>query len=228
VQARVIERELRRPRQARAAALQPGTLEILAQAGVIEQVLAHSVQLDFARVFDAALRPVAETAFAGTGAGCPWEFQCSLPQWRTEQILADRLTELGGSVEGGVEAVSPDDTHDRVQVELKHADGAAERTEARWVIGAGGAHSVTCESMAGGVLAGQTYPGTALVADVAVSCNLPRDGSALIASPAGYVLLAPLPDERWLTFAGDLDDDEIGRTPACTTATTWPGSCPPS
>jgi hypothetical protein len=42
-------------------------------------------------------------------------------------------------------------------------------------------------------LAGETYPGTALVADVAASCDLPRDGSALIATPAGYVLLAPLP-----------------------------------
>ena len=30
---------------------------------------------------------MAELAFAGVG--CPWEFQCSLPQWRTEQIAAD-------------------------------------------------------------------------------------------------------------------------------------------
>lgn len=113
-------------------------------------------------------------------------------------------------MERGVEAVSLDDAHEGVLVELKHADGAGERIEVRWVIGAGGAHSVTRDSMAG-VLAGQTYPGTAPVADVAVSCSLPRDGSALIASPAGYVLLAPLPDARWLTFVGDLDDHEIGR-----------------
>jgi hypothetical protein len=58
-------------------------------------------------------------------------------------------------------------------------------------------------------LAGETYPGTALVADVAASCDLPRDGSALIATPAGYVLLAPLPGDRWLTFIGDLDADEV-------------------
>ena len=62
-----------------------------------------------------------------------------------------------------------------------------------------------------GVLAGETYPGTALVADVAMASGLPRDGSALIATPAGYVMLAPLPDDRWITFVGDLDDDEAER-----------------
>jgi 6-methylpretetramide 4-monooxygenase / 4-hydroxy-6-methylpretetramide 12a-monooxygenase len=208
--ARLIEREPSSPHEARATALQPGTLEILAQAGVLDEVLASSVHLRHARMFDAELTQTAETAFAAADAGCPWAFQCSLPQWRTEQILTDRLTELGGKVERGVEAVSVRDGIDRVELELKHADGTPEATEARWVVGAGGAHSLTRESMAG-ELAGETYPGTALVADVTVSCGLPRDGSALVASPAGYVMLAPLPDERWLTFIGDLGDDEAER-----------------
>jgi 6-methylpretetramide 4-monooxygenase / 4-hydroxy-6-methylpretetramide 12a-monooxygenase len=208
VLARVVEREPEPPRQARATALQPGTLEILAQAGVLDQVLAASVQLPYARVYDAALQLIGETAFAG--AGSRWEFQCSLPQWRTEQILAGRLAELGGVIERGVSAASLQERDDGLLVRLERADGTAEMTQARWVIGAGGAHSVTRQSM-GGVLTGETYPGTALVADVRVSCELPRDGSALIVSPAGYVLLAPLPEERWLTFIGDLEDDEAGR-----------------
>jgi 2-polyprenyl-6-methoxyphenol hydroxylase-like FAD-dependent oxidoreductase len=65
VPARVIERELCPPRQARATALQPGTLEILAQAGIIDEFLASSVHLEVARVFDAALEPIAEMAFGG-------------------------------------------------------------------------------------------------------------------------------------------------------------------
>ena len=40
---------------------------------------------------------------------------------------------------------------------------------------------------------------------------LPRDGPALIATPEGYVLLTPLPDDWWLTFIGDLYDDELER-----------------
>jgi hypothetical protein len=44
-----------------------------------------------------------------------------------------------------------------------------------------------------------------------VTCGLPRDSAALIASPAGYVLLVPLPGEHWLTFIGYLDEDEAER-----------------
>ncbi len=211
VHARVVERAPHPHHQARATALQPGTLEILQQAGVLDRVLDASERLAFARVFqasDAGLRRQSELAFAGVG--CDWEYQCCLPQWRTEQILADRLAELGGGVEHGVSVTSLTERDDGVLVELEAADGTRRSLEAAWVIGAGGAHSMTRESM-GEPLAGSTYPGTSLVGDVQVTADLPRDGSALIASPAGYVLLAPLPGSRWITFIGDLSDAEIAQ-----------------
>ena len=213
VPARVVEREPVPHRQARATALQPGTLEILARAGVVDEVLAASVHLGCARVFDAELRGVGELAFAGVG--CPWEFQCSLPQWRTEQILAERFGELGGVVERGVAAASLEERDDGVLVRLEGADGTVVGVEAGWVIGAGGAHSVTRASMAE-ALEGFTYPGRALAADVRVRCDLPRDGSNLVATRGGYVLLAPLPYERWITFVGDLDDGEAERVASAT------------
>ena len=208
VATRVVEREPEPHRQARATALQPGTLELLARAEVIDAVLAESVHLRFDRVFDVGLQPISELPLAGIG--CRWEFKCSLPQWRTEQILVERLVELGGDVERGVAASSVEPRDDGVLVVLERADGTLETVEAGWLIGAGGAHSVTRSSMAE-ALEGWTYRGTALVADVRVRCRLPRDGGALIATPEGYVLLAPLPDERWITFVGDLDDGEARR-----------------
>jgi 2-polyprenyl-6-methoxyphenol hydroxylase-like FAD-dependent oxidoreductase len=125
-------------------------------------------------------------------------------------VLAARLAELGGTVEHGVSVVSLEAGDDGVLAGLEHADGRAELAEAGWVLGAGGAHSVTRESL-DEELAGQTYSGLALAADVAVSCGLPRDTSALIATARGYVLLAPLPGERWITFVGDLDRAEAAR-----------------
>jgi 2-polyprenyl-6-methoxyphenol hydroxylase-like FAD-dependent oxidoreductase len=175
---------------------------------VVDRALASSTHLGFARVFDADLGLVGEIAFAGSG--CPWEFQCSLPQWRTEEILAERLIELGGAVERGVAVASVEPRDDGVLIRLGRAGGTLETIEADWVIGAGGADSVTRSSM-DEALEGDTYPGLALVADVRVSCGLPRDGSALVATPAGYVLLAPLPDERWITFVGDLQQGEAER-----------------
>ncbi len=208
VQPRVIERQAEPHHQARATALQPGTLELLARAGVMDAVLAASEHLRFARVLDANLDLVSELDFAGTG--CKWEFQCSLPQWRTEEILAERLRELGIAVERGVAASSIESRHGGLEVTLEHVDGTTETAEATWVIGAGGAHSVTRRSMAQ-ELAGGTYPGTAAVGDVRVRSRVSRDGSALIASEHGYVLLAPLPQGRWITFIGDLDEDEVER-----------------
>jgi 2-polyprenyl-6-methoxyphenol hydroxylase-like FAD-dependent oxidoreductase len=216
VRARVVERQPRPHQQARATALQPGTLEILQQAGCLDRVLGASVHVGFARVFDADLSCLSELAFsvlASSGAGCPWEFQASLPQWRTEQILTERLTEVGGVVDRGVSVVSVTERHDGVLAGLKERDGTRHQVVAAWVIGAGGAHSTTRASM-DEHLAGSTYPGTALVADVRVTCGLPRDGSALIGCPAGYVFLAPLPGERWISFVGDLDRqeaEEVGR-----------------
>ena len=205
---RLVERAPEPHGQARATAVQSATMELLAQAGVAQDFLDHSVHVRHARVYDASLRTVAESSFAGGAAvGCPFEFQCSLPQWSTERILAGRLTELGGTVERGVSAVSLDEREDHVLAWLEHADGTMESVRAGWVIGAGGAHSMTRESMAE-PLEGSTYRGTALVADMRVSCGLPRDASALIASPAGYVFLAPLPDDRWLSFIGDLTRQE--------------------
>jgi 2-polyprenyl-6-methoxyphenol hydroxylase-like FAD-dependent oxidoreductase len=203
--ARVIERAPAPHHQARATAIQPGTLEILAQVGLVDRIRAAAMELGFARLFDAQLEPVAELAFAGSD--CQWPFQCSLPQWRTEQILTERLLELGGAVEHGVEAASLKTVDGGVLARLDHADGASETVVADWVLGAGGAHSVTRESMHE-LLGGETYRGLALVADVRVSCGLPRDGGALIGTPQGYVLLAPLPEGRWICFVGALDERE--------------------
>jgi 2-polyprenyl-6-methoxyphenol hydroxylase-like FAD-dependent oxidoreductase len=208
VLARVVEREPEPHHEARATALQPGTLDIVERAGVVNEVLDASVHLSYARVFDAELAMVSELAFAG--AGCRWECQCCLPQWRTERILAQRLEQLGGSVERGVEVESLDRRDDAIVLGLRHTDGVTENTEAGYVLGAGGAHSITRATMEE-TLTGETYPGTALVADVRLRCRVPRDGSSLVGTPGGYVVLAPLPDDRWITFIGDLGEREAER-----------------
>ena len=168
--------------------------------------LAASVHVRFARVVDADLKQISELPYAGIG--CPWEFQCSLPQWRTEQILAERLAQLGVVVERGVAASSIEERDDGVLIQLERDDGTSTTVEAAWVIGAGGAHSIMRASMAE-TLEGFTYPGTVLAADVRVRCGLAHDASNMVATPDGFVLLAPLPDDRWLTFVGVLDDDEL-------------------
>ena len=77
------------------------------------------------------LETVGELPYSGVGG--PWEFQCSLPQWRTEQILAERLAQLGVVVERGVAASSMEERDDGVLIRLERADGTSTAVEAAWV-----------------------------------------------------------------------------------------------
>ena len=208
VRARVVERAPEPHHEARATTIQPGTLELLARAGVADEVLAASEHLRFGRLLDTDLHVISELDFACTGFR--WEFQGALPQWHTEQILAQRLSDVGVTVQRGVTASSIETRPDGLLVTLDDMHGTTEIAETGWVIGAGGAHSVTRASMLLD-LAGSTYPGTALVGDVRIRGGPPRDGGSIIVSAGGYVLLAPLPEDRWITFIGDLADDEVAR-----------------
>src|SRR3954447_14104568 len=71
VTARVLERLPAPHHQTRATAIQPGTLELLARSGVVDDVLAASVHVKSARVVDADLKTVGELPYAGIGS--PWE-----------------------------------------------------------------------------------------------------------------------------------------------------------
>jgi 2-polyprenyl-6-methoxyphenol hydroxylase-like FAD-dependent oxidoreductase len=49
-------------------------------------------------------------------------------------------------------------------------------------------------------LTGETYYGQYLVADAKVRLHCPSECGRLIVGPTGFVLLLPLPDDRWLIF----------------------------
>jgi hypothetical protein len=86
-----------------------------------------------------------------------------------------------------------------------HADGGVETARAEFVIGAGGAHSITRDSM-NEHLDGATYRGHFLVADVAMDGPFPRDEASVVCGAAGFVMLAPLPGGRWISFQ-DLEEE---------------------
>jgi 2-polyprenyl-6-methoxyphenol hydroxylase-like FAD-dependent oxidoreductase len=207
VRTRLVEREPAPHRQARATALQPGTLEVLELAGTLEPFLDGAVHVRSGRMYGPRLELLRELSFADVDSR--WNFQCSLPQWKTEAILAERLSGLGGTVERGVGVRSLEPGDSSVLVTLERG-GATEQVQARYVVGAGGAHSVTRGSMLEH-LEGETYAGPAVVADIELDCPLPRDAGAVVVSPEGYVLLSPLPEGRWVTFVGVLGEAEVDR-----------------
>lgn len=206
IRPRVVERRTEPHHEARGTALQPAVLEMLERGGLIEPFLDAGVRIRRIQLLGPGQREIATEEFAG--AGCRYEFQCSLPQWRTETILRNHLVSLGLEIEFGTEVTSIEDAPDGVRVTLDRG-GNTETIAAAYVLGAGGAHSVTRHSMHE-QLAGDTYDGRYFVADATIRLPGPPECGRLIVGPTGFVLLSPLPDQRMLIFV-NRDHDDIQR-----------------
>jgi 2-polyprenyl-6-methoxyphenol hydroxylase-like FAD-dependent oxidoreductase len=107
----------------------------------------------------------------------------------TERVLLDRLEQLGGQVlrPRTLRSLSQDDAGATATLD----DGSSLR--ARYVVGCDGMHSVVREQ-AGIGFSGGTYGESFVLADVRLSGAVPRDEVMLYFSPAGMVVVAPLPD----------------------------------
>ncbi|HEX9168920.1 MAG TPA: FAD-dependent monooxygenase [Roseiarcus sp.] len=196
VKPRIVERRLTPHHETRGTALQPAVLDIVNRAGLIEPFLKGGVHIKHSELMGPGMRPIATADFGGVG--CRYEFQCSQPQWRTEQILRDHLAARGVKVEYGAEvtAISPGPETLRATIDV---GGRTQVVEPHYLLGAGGAHGITRHSM-NEHLVGETYEGRYVVADVTIGLAIPPETARIVVSAGGFVLFAPLPGARWLIF----------------------------
>lgn len=169
----------------RAAVIHARTLETLEGIGVVERLLAAGVR---ARRFtlrdrDRVLLPV-EFGFLPTR----YPFTLMVSQAETESILRARLAEAGVGVHW--DRALADIRQDASGVEAVLRDGA--RVRAHYLVGADGAHS-TVREKAGIRFPGKSYPQSFALADVRLGGTAPREEVILYFSPAGLVVVAPLP-----------------------------------
>ncbi|WP_241833225.1 FAD-dependent monooxygenase [Streptomyces caatingaensis] len=174
----------------RGKGLQPRTLEIFEDLGVLDAVLDSGDRLPpmsawqdgrIVREWDMVTRlePTREDPFRE-----PW----MLPQWRTQEILRERLEALGGRVEFGTRLVGFAQDGDGVTARL--ADGGAVR--AAYLVGADGGRS-TVRAVLGTPFTGTTVdPAPMMVADVEVP-GLARSHWHTWEGADGPVALCPLP-----------------------------------
>ncbi len=209
VRPRVVERRLEPHHEARGTALQPATLDIIDRAGLIEPFLRAGVPIRQVRLLGPDLQPIASTKFAGIG--CKYEFQCSLPQWRTETILREHLRSRGVTIEYGTEVKSIESDASGLRLALE-AGGRTEHVGAAYVLGAGGARSITRHSMQEH-LDGETYDGRYIVADAKIGLSFPAESGNVIVGPNGFVLFSPLPDAHWLIFVNRDEADTSTELP---------------
>jgi 2-polyprenyl-6-methoxyphenol hydroxylase-like FAD-dependent oxidoreductase len=156
----------------RGKGIQPRTMEIFDDLGVVDAVRAAGGPYPIGMIWRDGKRQGEHRMFderEPTEAE-PYEGPWMLPQWRTQEILFERLVELGGEVAFGQELVTL--VQDADGVIAGFATGAVIR--ARYVVGADGGRS-TVRKLLGIGMTGQTIdPNPILVADVCIPA-LDRD-----------------------------------------------------
>jgi 2-polyprenyl-6-methoxyphenol hydroxylase-like FAD-dependent oxidoreductase len=176
----------------RAAVIHARTLEVLDDLDVTPRLVAEGCVVPTFTVRDRR-RLLARLDFSDLPTLYPYTLM--LPQSRTEAILAARLAELGGRVHRPWTVSSVANTAGGAVVTAADADGASETVQARYVVGADGLNSVV-RTGAGIRFFGDSYDASFVLADIQLDWPLPTDEVQLFFSPAGLVVVAPLPGGR--------------------------------
>lgn len=194
VRVRVIDRAPHPMRAPKALSLWPRALDILEDVGLRDEIRRKSSRIDAFSYFSDR-RPLASFGFSEDLASR------ILPQYETEQALNGRLEALGGKAERGVRLLALDDVDhsgdiaatDGVTAVLEHADGVVERVRAPFVIGADGAGS-SVRGQLGVGFEGSTYEMAFALIDTRIEGDLPPDEIRYYQSPAGTLVIVPMPD----------------------------------
>jgi 2-polyprenyl-6-methoxyphenol hydroxylase-like FAD-dependent oxidoreductase len=165
---RVVDRLVDPPQYAKAVGIQPRTLEVWEDMGLIREILDAAIEMrgqiafvngeEVARL-ELSLPPEVPYAFMG------------LPQYETERILAEHLERLGGRVERGVALEGIVQDEDGVTAALV-GSGGEERVRARFVVGCDGAHSIVRHALGLGFEGGR-FAEEYMLGDLEVSWSFP-------------------------------------------------------
>jgi len=120
----------------------------------------------------------------------------SLPQSRTEALLADALRAQGVAVERGVKLDTLGQGEDSVSIQLAHADGGVERTQTPLLYGADGAHSTVRQAL-GLAFPGEELPEPWQLWDLHLATPMAPDRVHLFLLPDGFLFALRVRDDIW-------------------------------
>jgi 2-polyprenyl-6-methoxyphenol hydroxylase-like FAD-dependent oxidoreductase len=207
IRVRIIEKASQFPRSSRAKGPNPRSLEVLADLGVVDRVLAEGSAPPVMRKYWDG-RMIADTdPYAGSipTPDVPFDRGWLIAQWRIEEILRELLAGYRVTVELGRElaAIAQDDEG----VVARLADGGT--IAASYLVGCDGAHSTVRR------LSGISFDGTSDPAQVMVCGDVDLDGPVRDRwhqwfDADGAVMLCPIPGSTrswWFQAGPERDAD---------------------
>jgi 2-polyprenyl-6-methoxyphenol hydroxylase-like FAD-dependent oxidoreductase len=175
-------------RTSRAAVIHARTLEVLHSIDVSDELVRRGVIVPRFTVRD---RDRALLTIDFGGLPTPHPYTLMLPQDITEDVLTNRLAELGGRVHRPYELARLEQDGDGVTAIMV----GGEAVRASYVVGADGMHSAVRNQASIG-FAGDTYGQSFVVADVHLDWEFDDREVMLYFAPAGLLVVAPLPGGR--------------------------------
>ncbi|WP_076068273.1 FAD-dependent monooxygenase [Sphingomonas montana] len=165
---RLIERLTEPFQGSRGKGIQPRTLEVFEDLGIVDRLAAAGSPYPSQRLHHPGGSTTDMQEFTldtGTAAE-PYRRPLLVPQFRTEAVLRDRIIELGQRVDYGVALTGFTDDGDGVAAQIADAGGAG-TIRCRYLVGADGARSFVRHALSLG-FPGKTLGVRAIVADIEI------------------------------------------------------------
>jgi 2-polyprenyl-6-methoxyphenol hydroxylase-like FAD-dependent oxidoreductase len=201
VRVKIVDKAAQPGTTTRAIAVQARTLELYAQIGLADAVVARGRKAVAASLWVAGNR-VARALVGDMGAGISrFPYALIFSQDEHERLLIDRLAEAGVEVDRGTELLGFEEDAGRVLARLKRPDGGAEECAAAYVAGCDGAHSAVRETLEVGFPGGE-YAHLFYVADVEASGEVMNGDIHVGLDVNDFLAVFPLPHERRARLVG--------------------------
>jgi 2-polyprenyl-6-methoxyphenol hydroxylase-like FAD-dependent oxidoreductase len=193
----------------RGKGVQPRSLEVLEDLGVIEKILANGrFHLPF-RGYDGATVLGDRDMYEGRvpTPDVPYASPLIIPQWRVEQILRERLAEYECQVELATELIGFEQNADGVTATLG-CGGATEELVTEYLVGSDGGHSFVRKALGVG-FEGETWTSERMLVGDVQADGLDRDHwHSWPKHAGGWVALCPLPSTDSFQFQAQIQPDE--------------------
>ncbi|KAA0015601.1 hypothetical protein F0A16_19970 [Salinicola corii] len=136
IKARIISKHERYSPHSKATIIWPRVLELLSRTGVSEGVINSGHYFDQMNYYSNK-KMIGNICFDRLKY-TNYRYGITIPQWKTEEVLENRLNEEGIQIEYGFEFINGHNSHDQVNVTLRNPDGKVTHESFAWVIGADG------------------------------------------------------------------------------------------
>ncbi|MGN2385765.1 FAD-dependent oxidoreductase [Pseudomonas syringae] len=208
INVRIIEKAAAPFNGSRGKGIQPRTLEVFDSLGVAAPLL-RAGQLYPPMKFHVSFLSIKWNMmkYQKQAANIPYPNAWLVPQWRTEQVLRDRLAELDIQVEWATEACDIKQNAEGVTVQLD-CRGQTCTVHARYLVGADGGKSFVRKQLGVNFAGATSQEGRMIVGDLEVD-GLSRDAWHIWPMRKGAMIgLCPMPHSNLFQLMMRLDADE--------------------